>query len=193
MPRARARSREHPWVLGVDGLLYGTTVRGGEHDSGTIFRMTLTGQVTTLHSFPGGEGSGAPLSLGPDGALYGTTPFGGSGGGGTIFRLTPAGERITVHEFVREDEQIGSALPIDQLTVAPDGTLFGVTQHGFEYRPTVYRVTPSGTYTQLHSFAREPSGMIPSALTLDAAGRLYGTLSDGGLERAGSIFRIDPP
>ena len=38
-------------VQGSDGALYGTTSAGGQRDQGTVFRITLGGVETVLHSF----------------------------------------------------------------------------------------------------------------------------------------------
>jgi uncharacterized repeat protein (TIGR03803 family) len=76
-------------IQGKDGNLYGTT-RFARPGRGTVFRITPSGLLTTLHRFNGGlKGDGVePYDLiqGKDGNLYGTT----SGGGyrGTIFKLT---------------------------------------------------------------------------------------------------------
>ncbi len=76
-------------IQGSDGALYGTTFRGGEGNSctttlddrrGTVFRMTLDGTMSTVHTFVDhhdGDGPWAGLVEGPDGALYGTTRVGG--------------------------------------------------------------------------------------------------------------------
>lgn len=80
-----------------DGYLYGSTNGGGRkcpgsnYGCGTIFRISLSGQFSTLHLFRGkdGENPSAPMIAGSDGALYGSTDRGGTFGFGTIFRLVP--------------------------------------------------------------------------------------------------------
>jgi uncharacterized repeat protein (TIGR03803 family) len=76
-------------VQGTDGNFYGTTVNGGatrpcppSNDGpgcGTVFEITPTGVLTTLHSFNGSDGSGPNgLIQGSDGKFYGTTLLGGN-------------------------------------------------------------------------------------------------------------------
>ncbi len=53
-----ARSPAAASSKGLDGALYGTTSGGGTGDNnfGTIFRVTLDGQLTTLHEFTDADG-----------------------------------------------------------------------------------------------------------------------------------------
>ena len=66
-------------VQGLNGKLYGTSYLGGGNNTGTVFEITATGQLTTLYSFclqvGCGDGSypNAGLVLGTDGNFYGTT------------------------------------------------------------------------------------------------------------------------
>jgi uncharacterized repeat protein (TIGR03803 family) len=73
------------------GNLYGTTVDGGAHSDGTVFKITGTGTETVLHSFAGGTTDGAKpqAALIMDGAgdLFGTTQSGGTYNGGTVFMI----------------------------------------------------------------------------------------------------------
>src|SRR5260370_978271 len=71
-------------IKGGDGNLYGTTSQGGTSKNctsgcGTVFTITSSGVLTTLHSFNGADGSllSAGLVQIADGSLYGTTPNGG--------------------------------------------------------------------------------------------------------------------
>ena len=73
-----------------DGNLYGTTYAGGRN-YGTVFKITLDGQLTVLKTFAEFRGDGAAaaagLIQGTDGKLYGTTYFGGTQNKGTVFRI----------------------------------------------------------------------------------------------------------
>ena len=92
-------------VEGADGVIYGTTERGGTNDQGTLFSLNKDGSsYTVLAGFGGANGQNprGGLTLGPDGALYGTTDQGGSMGFGTVFRYGPPIEEIA-------DFQIASA------------------------------------------------------------------------------------
>ena len=87
-------------IQGPDGNFYGTTEFGGPISAGTVFRITPSGTLTTLYTFPNfsdGCNPGAGLVLGSDGNFYGSTETcGGTSTGctfgcGTIFRITPTG------------------------------------------------------------------------------------------------------
>ena len=82
-------------IFDGQGNLYGTTVRGGDFDWGTVFELTPGGTETVLYSFSGGTDGGYPatgLIIDSQGKLYGTTEFGGSaaapGGFGIVFQIS---------------------------------------------------------------------------------------------------------
>jgi uncharacterized repeat protein (TIGR03803 family) len=85
-------------VEGKDGYFYGTTTIGGAYGSGTVFRMTPSGMLTTILSFDGFNGANpaAPLLQATDGNFYGTTPNGGAYGFGTVFKLSVPEPSLTV-------------------------------------------------------------------------------------------------
>lgn len=87
-------------VMGLDGLFYGTTRKGGLHDDGTIFRIAQDGSLyEILGSFHASTTGKEPIdnvTFSPDGqTLYGLTQFGGANGGGTIFSLAVVPEPST--------------------------------------------------------------------------------------------------
>jgi len=101
-------------VQGTDGNLYGVTGGGASAactafvGCGTIFKITTTGTLTTLHRFDLTDGAnpGAGLIQASDGNFYGTTYSGGASNGecasgtcGTVFKITPAGTLTTLHNF----------------------------------------------------------------------------------------------
>ena len=77
-------------VQGLDGNFYGTTNTNGG-GFGTVFRVTPSGTITTLHTFCHTECSdgASPYSgptLGTNGNFYGTTISGGTNNDGTVFK-----------------------------------------------------------------------------------------------------------
>ena len=78
-------------LTNVDGVLYGTTNRGGLTDLGTVFKISRDGTYSQLYNFAGpptdGDEPGSLIDV--DGILYGTTSDGGVGGGfGTVYSLS---------------------------------------------------------------------------------------------------------
>ncbi len=76
------------------GYLWGTTVLGGTHGSGTVYRVDPSGNEIVLHSFAGGsDGAGPYAGVIRDlaGNFYGTTNSGGdltcAGGCGTVYKI----------------------------------------------------------------------------------------------------------
>src|SRR6266849_2073494 len=113
------------FLLGRNGLLYGTTSTGGASGNGEVFRLnSQTGAVTVLHSFAGSDGasSEAPLTLGPGGKYYGTTSAGGSTNNGTVFSVTPSGKFKSLHSFSGAGQ---GQNPSAGLTLGSDGALYG--------------------------------------------------------------------
>jgi uncharacterized repeat protein (TIGR03803 family) len=188
-------------VQGSDGNYYGTTLSGGAFfQSGTVFKITPSGSLTTLYSFckqancADGESPRAGLVQGKDGNFYGTTQ-GGSSSNGTAFKITSTGTFTTLHTFCSSCTD-GSS-PEGDLIQATDGNLYGTTsQGGVNDGGTIFRLTPSGAFTILYSFcslANCKDGATPYGSLLQSAdGNLYGTTTTGGVTDNGTAFQLTP-
>jgi uncharacterized repeat protein (TIGR03803 family) len=174
-------------VRASNGNFYGTTYSGGASSWGTVFVITPTGVLTTLHSFNGTDG-GQPLSslvASSSGQLYGTTNIGGPDGYGTLFTISLNNTFTTLHTFDGADGNN----PTGALVQGTDGNFYGTTEF------TVFRITPGGVLTTLHTFditdGRNPYGALIQAKD----GNFYGTTYDGGADNScdngcGTVFSI---
>ena len=186
-------------VQGTDGNLYGTTFLGGANDQGTVFRLSSSGTLTTLHSFDGTDGSEpqAGLVQAGNGAFYGTTYSGGSKGRGTVFKVTSSGTFTLLHSFCSQSNCTDGDNPFAPLILGTDGNLYGTTLAGGSHGDgTVFKITPSGTLTILHSFCSQsgcPDGEFPQTGVVQGTdGNFYGTTILGGAYSNGTIFKITP-
>ena len=188
-------------VQGTDGNLYGTTQYGGKADFGTVFRLSLSGTLTTLYSFCSqsqcvdGSLPDAGLVEGTDGNFYGTTFWGGTQNQGTIFKITPNGSLTTLYSFCPVGFCPDGANPHASLIQAPDDNFYGTTAGGgATNHGEIFRITASGKFTPLYSFcslANCADGSAPEGALLYANGNLYGTTSTGGgATNGGTVFEL---
>jgi uncharacterized protein (TIGR03437 family) len=196
------------WLIkGSDGNLYGTTTAMTappcSSSCGTVFKLTLGGTLSTLHTFNGADGYGPTgLMQASDGNFYGVTGSGGAGascktGCGTVFKLTPGGTMTTLYSFGMAGFTDGWT-PIS-VVQGSDGALYGTTANGGDVTQegtgvgTVFRITTGGSLTTLYNFT-VAGGAFPSWLTAAGDGNLYGTTSLGGTTTTtafpGMLFRI---
>jgi uncharacterized repeat protein (TIGR03803 family) len=213
-------------VQASSGTFYGTTAEGGLNNAGTVFSLTTNGTLTTIYSFSGGDDGYYPataLVQGRDGYLYGTTEYGGTfnvqnEGCGTVFKIATNGSLTTLFSF----NGINGANPVAPLIQATDGNFYGTTAGGGNTNSlnmanpngsggisggifangsgTIFKITPSGAFTTIYSFApvtHGPGGYInadgaaPTAALLQGVdGNFYGTTLFGGTNGAGTAFRL---
>ena len=186
-------------IQATDGNFYGTTYEGGVGNFGTIFRMTPSGAITTIHTFNGLDGNQPTPGLiqGSDGNLYGTTQGDETHTYGTVFKSTLNGALTTLHSFATAgaEGQYPTAL-----IEASDGNFYGTTTAGGIPIPSgiesgwgvVFKVTPPGVFTVLHAFDGN-DGDTPSSLVQASDGNLYGTTGGGfGANAGGTVFRLTP-
>ena len=134
---------------------------------------------------------GAPVS-GADGDYYGTTYIGGAYDGGAVYKISPSGAETVIYSFGAADANGYS--PYSPLTLGPNGNFYGTTMNGgANYSGTVFMITPNGTETVLHSFAKSTDGyLVESGLVLGSDGNFYGTAAEGGTYGDGTVFRMTP-
>jgi len=189
-----------PLTQGPNGILYGTTQRGGTHgdgnSGGTVFQLALNSStVTTLYNFcsqvssvgvcTDGEFINGGLIQDSDGNFYGTTYFGGANTNtGSVFKLTSGGVLTTLYDFCSVNSCADGASPQMGLLLGTDGNFYGTTSSGGAYQSgTVFKITPAGALTTLYSFCGR--GLCPNgggeAVTLveGSDGEFYGTTSMG--------------
>jgi uncharacterized repeat protein (TIGR03803 family) len=193
-------------IQAADGKFYGTTYEGGPnscgiYQCGTIFTITVGGTLTTLHSFDGTDGQNPNgLVQGDDGRFYGTTILGGASDRGTVFSITPSGKLTTVHSFCSQGAKTctDGTYPQAGLIQATDGNFYGTAGGGgANFYGTVFRLTPSGTLTTLHSFDFTDGAYPNAALVEGTNGDFYGVTDLGGtgtdnscILGCGTIFSI---
>src|SRR5581483_9520809 len=74
-----------------------------------------------------------------------------------------------------------------------DGNLYGITSFGGAHNiGTIFKIAPSGGYTQLFSFDTVHGSTPLGGLLLGLDGNLYGTTEEGGAFGFGNVFRITP-
>ena len=98
----------------------------------------------------------------------------------------------TLHSF--GDSSGDGAAPAADLVQGTDGNFYGTTASGgTSYQGTVFRITPAGAVTVLHSFsASTTEGAAPLAgLVQGTDGNFYGTTAIGGMHYQGTVFNID--
>jgi uncharacterized repeat protein (TIGR03803 family) len=191
-------------LVGNDGLLYGTTLGlsgpGVPNSPGTVFRLTLGGQITTLAQL---EVEPVLQFQGRDGRFYGTTSgslflFSGQEAG-SVFAMTAQGQISTLFDF---GDGASGVWP-NQLVETQDGSLIGTTLgiaslfSGAADYGSVFRLTPGGAVSTLVHF--DPvylaDGTVllsqPVALVEGSRGVVYGTTLSGGTAFAGSVFKVE--
>jgi uncharacterized repeat protein (TIGR03803 family) len=172
-------------TLGIDGLLYGTTARGGEFGKGTVFRTKADGSeykiVRSLHEQPVGVIADSASSN-----LFFTTSSG-------LFQMKPNGALKSMHVFHERHKDGGSpGVPLE----ASDGMLYGITQGGGQSSyGTIYRIDKNGRgyrviYQHPGPTAFQAASIFNPYLLEGSDGMFYGTTEafPGGV---GTAFRVN--
>lgn len=203
------------------GNLYGTTYGGGQYGWGTVYELVHENGNWTesvLYSFnpqPGitdGANPAGGVIFDNAGSLLGTTEAGGlfeiSGlypsGYGVVFKLAPVSNGWTETVLYTFQDDGDGGTPVAGLTPAIVGGLqvfYGTTVAGGTGSCRIAEIFGCGTVFQVpystdFSFPAYQSGASPggptASVTVDAAGRLYGTAHMDGANGMGSVFELMP-
>ena len=193
------------------GNLYGTTVQGGKHGDGVVFKLAspASGKTawteTVLASFNGTNGAYPVANLVFDSAgnLYGVTISGWSSGDGTVFKVTPpaAGKTAWTETVIASfTGGANGASPDVSPIFDAKGNLYCATSKGGKYDDgVVFKLIPPAAgktawiETVLASFNGTNGSNPYAALVFDTKGNLYGATSKGGTHNDGTAFKLSPP
>lgn len=195
-------------IVDNTGNLYGVSQEGGTGTGcyggcGTVFKVDVGGKETVLYSLNQNTGDYPVASLIRDNAgnFYSTGLEGGAGitcvnGCGTIFELGENGVETTLFNFMGS---AGGGNPEGTLIRDGKGNLYGTTFLSGDSScfmgygcGVLFRLSPSGEETVIHTFSGSPDGAFPFGSLLVVNGVLYGTTEDGGDAacECGTVFSV---
>ena len=206
-------------LLGPDGSIYGTTIRGGnDHQCttkyiqgcGVVFRLSYgtTGwRETVLYTLSNAVGSGPNGGLVMDAAgnLYGTT----QGNAPILFELTPTSSGPWTETTLVNFLSTGWGSPVSGVIADAAGNLYGTAYGSGGECPirgscgVVFELSPIAggglTQTVLHTFTAGTDFAYPFSVSMDTAGNLYGVAiygysnnTDCGENGCGGVFELSP-
>jgi uncharacterized repeat protein (TIGR03803 family) len=113
-------------VQGNDGWFYGAAFQGGSSGWGTLFKVSVNGDYTLLHTFGSSEPNTpyAGLMQASDGNFFGTTYGFYASGAGSVYKLTPGGNFSNLVFFA------SGSYPAGILVQGPDNNFYGTTSGG---------------------------------------------------------------
>ncbi len=184
--------------------IFGTTIDGGSYGVGVLYQVSSSGIETVLFNF--GLNESYPYGgVVMDGAgnLYGTAWAGGTLAGGTAYQLVPNGSGWTENTLADFGCNSEGDYPWAGFVFDSQGNIYGANSDAGPSCPsggggTVFELTPSGGTWTLNTLYNNWGGAVNSncgpraALTMDAAGNLYGTTYCDGVNSLGNVFELSP-
>jgi uncharacterized repeat protein (TIGR03803 family) len=126
------------------------------------------------------------VTQGRDGNLYGTACHGALDPWGSVFEITPQGTLTVLYSFTGGTDGSG---PCGGLTLGTEGNFYGTTIWSGQRQAagTVFKITPTGSFTTLYSFTGGSDGGFPMATPIQGGdGNFYGTTAE-------TVFKMTPP
>jgi len=179
------------------GNIFGTTYAGGANADGTVFKLTPSGKTyvrSIVHSyktkFDGQNPVDHPIEDGSGNLFVTASADGPSSGSGTGIELSTDGNGYhetglaTIPGAIAPFVQVGTTL----FVTSPSG--------GAHSCGAIYEFTGTNGFTPIdvYDFCTTPNdGTNPSSeLVADSSGALYGTVSGGGTNGSGAVFKFVP-
>ena len=177
------------------GYVYGTVVGNGfgGDPNGAVWKLSPTNKLTPLYIFSdkrdGEYPDQAPI-VDAAGNVYGTmlTRTGGEYAG-AVWKIDTAGKFRIFHQFTG---QADGYAPNGPLLINTDGNFYGTTAQGGVVtggtgQGVLFRITPAGVFSVIHTFTGGSDGYGPTGtLAHDSKGAIYGATS------AGTVYKVMP-
>ena len=169
-------------TMASDGNLYGATA--GNLSEGAIFKVTASGQFSTLYLFGSGTYALSGVTQASDGFLYGFSHVVSAPAVG-FFNISTSGSFQALAQITQPlYKQFGVAQPIQ----ASDGNLWTATAEGGSGNwGRVLAVSTKGAIAQNLSFKNTNGSFATGRLVQLSNGTLYGTTIKGGTLSNGSL------
>ena len=170
-------------LIDVNGVLYGTTTRGGANDSGIFFSLTTSGAEKVLYSFGSTESPTGPLFY--DKGVFLGTEIGFGSDRGSVFKITPQGAYKAIYFFQGQPDCYN---PLDSGVIVVKGILYGTARYGGALGNGCIFKIKAGKEDVLYSFKGGKDAQQPTSGVIAFNGALYGT-AGGGTKSDGTVFR----
>ncbi|MGA9978401.1 MAG: choice-of-anchor tandem repeat GloVer-containing protein [Candidatus Sulfotelmatobacter sp.] len=174
-------------IQATDGNLYGTTSGNGVA-GGNVYKYTLAGEYTNLHTFSAGDATPfGTLLQASNGDFYGTVvDCALTGNRGCVYKISTKGVYDEFYGFV---DATGSS-PYSGLIQGTNGKLYGSTDGGgTNDSGVIYSLTTAGKITVLHNIDSTTDGYQPSIIQA-TDGNFYGGGWGGGTGNQGSLYEL---
>ena len=183
----------HDAMTLINGVLYGTALRGGAHRGGVIFSIGTDGtNYTILHDFRFASGDQShSCFVEYNGMLYDMTAKGGAHGAGVMFQIAPDGSGYHHNYSFRE---IGGSQPHGALALS-GGVFYGMTRKGGKHDfGVIFSIDPDGKhYHRLHDFkgGKYDGATTDHGYVTISGSTMYGMTTMGGVANDGVVFSMN--
>lgn len=197
LKRTKGRNPVYTKLMeGNDGMIYGTTMGGGDGDYGTIFHYDPDRNIYVHHTdfdSINGKGPRGGMTLASNGKMYGMTKEGGTNNNGVLYEFDPSTNAINK---LADFDDIDGQFPYGHLTEF-NGILYGLTAKStvgtlsgmiFSYNPATNVINPE---YYLGTNLSDPN-ISHGSFIVGNDDKLYALSRFGGAYDEGTIFSFEP-